>query len=280
MGNSETRARLGLWRRPQDGADDPQLSAAHERSEQDAALRQWWEAERKLDRTIGEKLHAAPVPPDLREQILASRKVVRHYGFRWGRALAYAAAAIAVLAVLFSSWRGPFQPNDSLADYRDEMVGFIRIAPSLAMETGDLDRIQSWLAGKGNFTALQVPEPLQKMEPVGCRTLRFRARDVALICFRREKDSLVHLFVVDRSAFPRMRSGEKPVMGQSAGWQTAAWENGGKVYLLTAQGDEKLLRHYLAAGGFSALLFSASSSRPEPSGGDSFPPIERAIPEI
>ncbi len=257
MDNSQARALLGLWRRPEDNDADPQLAEARQLSENDHALRQHWLDERQLDQAIAGKLEATSIPADLRARLLESRTVVRHRGFRWSRALAYAAAAVVVLGVFFSSWRGPFQPNVSLADYRDEMVGFIRIAPNLAMETHDLSHIQSWLAQKGNFSALTVPSHLQKMEPLGCRMLRFRGSDVALICFRRESDSLVHLFVVDRKTFPRLRSSHDPIMGINGSWRTATWEKDGKVYLLTVQGDEDLLRRYLSAQLLSAFIFAS-----------------------
>lgn len=48
------------------------------------------------------------------------------------------------------------------------------------------------------------------MEPVGCRTLRYREHDVALICFKRG-ERLMHLFVVDETALPNLpaRSSQK-----------------------------------------------------------------------
>lgn len=63
----------------------------------------------------------------------------------WSRGILLAAASIVALAVLFSSWHGPFQPAASMADYCDEMVSFIKVAPNLELESSELTRLKDFL---------------------------------------------------------------------------------------------------------------------------------------
>ena len=92
---------------------------------------------------------------------------------------------------------------------------------------------------------MQVPPRLAGLQSVGCRVLSFRGHDVALICFRRGEDRLAHLFVVDRAAMPRMKSGEKPVYADAHGWSTASWVENGRVYTIAVQGDRAAVERYL-----------------------------------
>ncbi|HZE57880.1 MAG TPA: hypothetical protein VE031_08500 [Chthoniobacterales bacterium] len=151
---------------------------------------------------------------------------------------------VVALAVLFGSWRGPFKPAASLADYRDEMVSFISLKPTLGLETSDLTRINDFLAKSGAPSQLELPPPLRRLEPVGCRTLRFRGQDVALVCFRRESGKTAHLFVVNRAALRGLRA--KPQFAVQGEWTTATWIKGDHVYLLTVQGDQSTTEKYIS----------------------------------
>ena len=161
------------------------------------------------------------------------------------RRIGWAAAAIVVLVVLFSSWRGLFQPAVSLADFRGEMISFIKLAPPLELDSRDLERIQTWLSRTDAPADVSVPPGLSALEPVGCRVLFFRGQKVTLICFRRGGTKLAHLLVLDRLALQGLRSDGAPVFAQEADWMTAAWREKGRIYLLAAQGDRALLERYL-----------------------------------
>lgn len=69
------------------------------------------------------------------------------------------------------------------------------------------------------------------MEPVGCRTLRYREHNVALICFKRG-DGLAHLFVIDKAALPNLPERSSPKFSAEGEWMTAAWQENGEAYLL------------------------------------------------
>ena len=98
---------------------------------------------------------------------------------------------------------------------------------------------------RGLPNEFDLPAGLRQMEPVGCRTLRYRGADVALVCFRRADGNLVHLFVVDRPEMGRsLASRQEPKFAAAGGWMTASWTGGKHVYLLAAQGDHDAVEKY------------------------------------
>jgi hypothetical protein len=122
---------------------------------------------------------------------------------KWRKPALFAAAAIILLATFFGWRRRVFQTGASLADYRDEMVSFIRIDPPLELETNDFSRIKSFLQKSGAPSEANMPPAMQKLPLFGCRTLRFRGHDVALICFNQGDGRVAHLLVIDRARSSR-----------------------------------------------------------------------------
>lgn len=243
---SSLRGRLSVHRENEAETQDPRFVEARRKAELDPALGKWWAAEQEQDRMIGAKLASVPVPAGLKARLLSPPKPVVAPRPGWTRAALLAAACLVALAILFGSWRGPFQPEVSLADYRDEMVGFIRVDPNLEMKSADLAQVTSWLQKKRTVTRLTLPKKLQDLEPIGCRTLRFRGHDVALICFKRKEGGLLHVFVVNGAALPKaMKNSERQISPEGT-WMTAAWSQGDQIYLMTAQGDRQALESYLA----------------------------------
>lgn len=241
------RGFLSVHRGSESEGIDPRFGEARRQAETDPELAQWWAGDKEVDRAIAAKLARVKVPADLRAR-LTSRQQVSAPPPRanWKRAGWLAAACLIALAVLFGSWRGPFQPAVSLADYRDEMVGFIQVDPSLEMKSPDLAQLEDWLQKKRALSQLVLPKKLQGLEPIGCRTLRFRGHDVALICFKRKEGGLLHLFVVNRTALPDVRKSKGPQIAAEENWMTAAWGEGDQVYLITTQGDRQAIESLLA----------------------------------
>ncbi len=246
MDDREARSILSMHRAGEASQDDARLGEALRKADADPELARWWNEEKELDRIIASKLASTQVPAGLKARITSAAEarpsVVRP---TWNRAILLAAASIVALAVLFSSWRGPFAPALSVADYRDEMVGFIKVAPNLELESSDLDRLQKFLAkaeAPANFT---VPKRLQQYEPVGCRVLRFRGQDVSLVCFKLGGDRLAHLFVTKATAIRGDGSASAPVFAAEEDWMTATWTEGDQTYLLTVKGDRENLEKFL-----------------------------------
>jgi hypothetical protein len=242
MNKEEIRRILSAYR---PGFEDAELFAeAMKEAENDPELAKWLASEQEFDHALSQAVAAGQVPSGLKARIMA-RPATEIYRPVWPRRIALAAAAIVVLAVLFSSWRGLFVPNVSLADYRGEMVSFIKLPPPLELETANRDRIQDWLGQHAAPVASVIPPGLSALDPVGCRVLTFRGHKVTLICFRRGPGKLVHLFVTDREALPKLPTVEAPVFGQEGEWAAATWQDTNHAYLLGVQGDRTLLEHYL-----------------------------------
>lgn len=243
MDKREARSFLSAYRAGE-SVDDSRFAEAERHAAADPELARWWTEEQELDRAIGAKLATVAVPADLKAR-LTSRVVPLAVPQRsWRRAALLAAAAIVALAVLFGSWRGPFQPATSLADYREEMVSFIKVTPSLELETSDLTRITKFLQKSGAPTQIEIPASLRKLDPFGCRTLRFRGHDVALICFKRGGGRLAHLLVIDRAVVRGL--GSQPQYAMEGEWATAAWTKGERDYLLAVQGDQSAAEKFIS----------------------------------
>jgi hypothetical protein len=243
MNEEEIRKILAVSRPGNQDAADPVIAQALEQAEQNPALLSWFHREQDFDRFFSEALLGTPLPSGLKARLLGAQELATVRRLRRSRSLAWAVAGIAVGVALFSSWYGLFQPATSLADFRGEMVSFIRVTPSLELESSDLERIKIWLDSAGAPASVALPEGLQALKPIGCRVLSFRGHRVTLICFRRTQGRLVHLFVDNDETLAGLRS--EPVFASEGNWTTAAWEENGQSYLLAAEGNEDLLRQYL-----------------------------------
>lgn len=247
MDNTKARSILSAYRAGEAHAGDARFEEARKLAEADPALAQWWQEEQEIDRLIGLKLEGVAVPAGLKERLLNEEPPTVTFRPTWPRKITLLAASIVLLAVFFGSWRGLFQPAISLADYRDEMVSFVRLDPPLDLKASQLSRLTAFLQENGAPSDLNIPQGLQEMDAAGCRKLRFRGRDVALICFKRDDNGeLVHLFVVDRKAVARLRSTRTdPQFAEQGEWMTATWVDGEHAYLFVAKGTRPTVEKVL-----------------------------------
>ncbi len=163
----------------------------------------------------------------------------------WTRAILLATIAVVVAIAFMLMWTNFVRPRASLSDFRDEMISFAKIDPSLEMKSNQLSDLMSWLEKEHGMFGVTIPENVKIMEPVGCRVLRFRAHDVGLICFRRANGKLLHLFVMDRAAFPQLPGRDRPEFSGEGEWMTAAWSEGEHVYVMAVQGDQPMMESLL-----------------------------------
>jgi hypothetical protein len=246
MNDKEIRSLLGLYRAGETPAD-ARFEEAKTAAENNPELARWWENEKQLDRAIAAKLSDIRLPAGLAARLTAPARATELARAPWRRSLLLAAATIVALAIIFGSWRGPFQPADSLANYRGEMVSFIKLAPALELKSNDFAQLTDFLKRTGAPSNLALPAGLQNAEPIGCRTLRFRGHDVALVCFKRSNGQLAHLFVLPRAALPGLPGKGERDYAQENDWMTAAWSEGEDAYLLMVQGDRADLEKFFSA---------------------------------
>ena len=157
----------------------------------------------------------------------------------------FLAVATVVLLGAFLIWTRPMRAPASLADYRDEMVSFVKVEPNLEMRSKQLSEVMNWLENSRAPSGFAIPEKVRSMELAGCRVLRFHGHDVTLVCFRRENENLLHLFVMDRAALPTLPDKDRAKFSSQDGWMTAAWAEGDHVFLIAVQGDQQLIEQLL-----------------------------------
>src|SRR5258708_33306637 len=236
MDRREARSILSLHR-ADEPLNDERLAQAKKLAAKDPELARWWVEDQEIDDAIATQLAAIPVHPDLKERLLSAAMPLPTPQRHWRRPILLAAAAIVALAALFGLWRGPGKPSGSLADYREEMVKLFAVLQPLDLETNNLNSINDFLKNSGAPSRFDIPQPLRKLEPVGCRKLRFRGEDVAVVCFKRENGKVAHLFVINRKAIRGV--GPNPDFVNHGQWSSAAWAKGDYDYLLSLQGDQR-----------------------------------------
>ena len=285
MDPAEARSILRLHRPGRDRETDPLVASALDLARKDPELSRWLDAEEELDTVLTARLEEAlPVPAELRESLLAApwRAGIEEHGevipepetaslseprqssraasprrSWWWRALTGAALGATATFLVTSGLRlpvgaptpvpraGTVAPS-SLSEFRSEMVAFVRLPPSLELTTRDPQQMRDYLRGHENMVDVLIPTGLEKLPGAGCRTLRFRGRPVALMCFQPPGGGLTHLLVVDRGILPTTGTRTAPEMVPEGDWLTAAWTQGTYTYLLCAKADGPPVQDYLA----------------------------------
>ena len=269
--NHETAKALLVACRP-NGADakDPRMAGAFALVERDTELRAWFATEQASDKIIGAKLKAAPLPEGLLEQIHARTRAriaalplsyaeggeggegesdieSDNVSWRWqpSRALAMAAcfALLGLIAVLWLN-RAPSASPGSFAAYRADMAQFLRTFPKLDISTDRLPEVRAWLRQQHPLTQANIPKALEAFPSIGCRTVEWQGRKLALVCFMVE-GQVVHLFVMPRSTFPDAKFDATPTFAKAGSQTTASWASGENLYLLVTQADQALLQKLL-----------------------------------
>ena len=224
-------------------AHDPLFREALNQVRRDPQLSAWLDQQTRLDAVIGRKLKQFTAPSGMRTQFLET-SVPRTFRGR-GLTLAMAAGLIglAVLTGLFLTRPHPGRIS-AFADYRKHMASVLRQFPRLDMETERIVEMREWLATRHALVEVEIPPALARFPGIGCRTLEWRGKEFALLCFMVDGEA-VHLFVFRPSDFPEFEFSSSPEFARVTGMTTAAWERGGIVYLSLTKGDEPFLRRYL-----------------------------------
>ncbi|MEO5718337.1 MAG: hypothetical protein ABIR29_07170 [Chthoniobacterales bacterium] len=245
MNEQEARLILQACRPGDEDYGDPQVVEALQMAEQSPELVRWLAEEQAFDRAMAVQLAALPAPFGLKTRILAQHAPPASSRMaRWIFSLAGAAALLFLLVQVVDFWRSAAPATAALPSYASEMVSFVKLPPPLEMESNNLGTIKDWLAQNRKLTP-EVPANMAALPPVGCRILSYREHKVTLVCFHREDGRLVHLFVVDRSALPKVKPGDAPSFVKEGEWMTAVWAEGDRAYMIAAQGDEAAVRGYL-----------------------------------
>ena len=222
--------------------DEPLMREAMAMAGRDAELRAWFEEQQRFDAAFRRKLDSLPSTGNLEAAI--------HHGVSmrrtrvWRQRLALAACLVALgMAAWF--WLNPALTNrDVLARFRSHMAEQLATFPQLDLETEQHAAMRQWLAERHSIAQVELPAGLEKFPGIGCRTMQWQGRDVALLCFMVDGEVL-HLFVLRADAFPPGKLSESPLLASSGRFSTAAWRHGDVAFVALTPGDEAFLRAHL-----------------------------------
>jgi hypothetical protein len=232
-------------------AQDPEVAEALALCQQDAALAKWLENHCAVQNAIRARFQAVPVPEGLQQQIVSEFKS-RVLTVWWRRPAAVASAAMLVLFVAVSSiWFSlPHAPAQdvSFAAYRKRMVRTVvrDYGTAMDLETNDVAQVRAYLAQHQAHADYVLPENLAQAQLVGCGSLRWQGKPVAMVCFRTGKPlppgakSDLFLFVIDQKDLASPPQFDAPVFANVSTLVTASWRAGGKIYVLAGMNEVDL----------------------------------------
>src|SRR5439155_8652590 len=229
----------------QDGID-PRFAEALEQARRDPILERWFLDSLAFDAAITEKLRANEVPPDLRENILAGVKVSRPLSspfIKWATA-----AALISMAILGSLiWHETRSTH--LAGWQNQALdvvsSLVRHESSFDAQSHNADELLAWLRVNDAPAAQTLPQQLEKLESLGCKTFSWNGIPVSVICFTRPDGGLIHLVATNAVAPIKRTTKGQPELVQQGQWATATWREGDKIYMLAMEGSRDQLRAYL-----------------------------------
>lgn len=262
--NSETAKKiLALYRPGTADRNDPEIEEAlnrarpfpaRERGQEDSPeLSGWFREHCSSYLSIRGKFRAIPVPPTLKERILAEHKAratpppeVIH--FRPMTILQMAAALVVCMGLAVLLWRSHGRQVD-FSTYRSRMTRTALQPYGMDLASHELAVINAYLAAHQAPANYVLPKGVSKAEAVGCAVLKWQGHPVSMICFHSGQPANagettdLWLFVIDRASLLDA-PGQAPVIAPMKKLTTATWTLDGKTYLLATDGNEEFLRKY------------------------------------
>jgi hypothetical protein len=199
----------------------------------DPEARQLRDQSAEFNARVHQALAEIPVPPTLREQILARTKIIPVDTWRRPKQLLAIAAGIVLLGALSILWLRPHPEDLTFAGFQSRMVGFALRQYSMDIHTNQLAAVQTFLAQKGAPAQFILPPALATRPVVGGARLSWQDRPVGMVCFAAPDGNILYMFVIDSAHLPAHSpdanlSAKKPVA-------TATWQSNGKTFLIAGQ---------------------------------------------
>lgn len=245
MNNEEAKILLHAYHSDAGDPEDPRMAEALEQTRRDPELLAWFNQQRALDTAVCDKLQQVRVPPGLAKKILAGRKAriePRRNRYRMPLALAASIVFLISLAVIVAGRFKP--PATGFAALRADMTEFLRTFPKLDLTTDRPLEVREWLSLQHPLVQAKIPKGLERFPSIGCRTVEWKGRKLALVCFMVE-GQVVHLFVMTRIALPDAPLTPTPILAKVGSQNTAGWSSGDNLYLVVTQAEDSLLRKIL-----------------------------------
>jgi len=243
MDSRQAKQLLNLYRPGVDDAD-PQFAEALAQAERDPELRHWFDQQCALHVEIRDKVKAIPVPADLRERILSEQKVVRPTVW-WRSPFAIAAAAVVAIIVSIYSILLQLNPPARFAEFRKQVADFATAGYELDVQSDSFEELRQQFASRGWPADYIVPAGLAKLRVRGGCLMNWRGHKVSMLCLRGPERHDAWLYVIEQAPLSGAPKLPTPQIAAVGNLETASWSDGGKTYVLAAQGDEPFLRTLL-----------------------------------
>lgn len=230
MNRAESQFILTAYR--PNGADalDPEFADALRRAEADPELGEWFAQEQAMDRFVADKLRETPLPASLRDRILAGARVSRKPAWFGAAKWMSLVAAVLVFSIL-GSYYLHISSRNKLATFA---MNFIGQDFEWLHESGEMDKIKTWLAAQHAPVPQSLPARLAGLEKIGCRTIDYQGRSISMICFF-NGDKGYHLFVMKRLREPLFVSLSGRQIRSVGKYSAAAWSDNENDYVLATE---------------------------------------------
>ena len=225
--------------------EDPQFKQALDLSRKDAELGAWVAQEQTIDARISQKFRNFHVPPDLKGQLLAARKIIPAPAW-WQRPVWVSAAACLVVVLSLGAWLLSSASQPRFAEFRTFVAGTAAQIEHLDVLSTNLVALREWLVNQNAPADFVVPTGLVGRPSVGCRKFNWKGQPVSLVCFKVDGVGTVHLFVIEGANLHNLPADLNPKFTTDGnGVTTASWKNNNRVYVLAAKVEERELRRLL-----------------------------------
>lgn len=224
-----------------DDVRDADVAAALEEVRRVPELHEWWVAQQKFHASAQESFRSAPVPENLRDQLLARTKIIRVDWWRRPVSLGAAAAIVLLFVLAGVFFQRPRQ--DTFAVFRSRMVGNVLRQYSMSITTNDMAQVRQHLASRQAPADYELPSKLNELPVIGAGVLSWGDRRVSMVCLDSKRRGMLFLFIVDAASITAVPKQLEFAPVRSL--QTVSWTNEGKTYVLAGSMEAKELAQFL-----------------------------------
>lgn len=179
---------------------------------------------------VHQELAAIPVPPTLRDQILARRKIIVVPFWKKPAAIAAMAAAFLILTTGLLFWNQVRTEDQTFAGFRARMVGFALREYRMDIHTQQLLEVQKFLAQNGAPSQFNLPAAMAATPVKGGAKLSWQGKPVGMICFTGAGGETLYMFIIESA----LAAHPAPAVAAFKSLSTAAWTSDGKTFLVAA----------------------------------------------
>jgi hypothetical protein len=247
MNSKEAKEWLEVWRPGGGDAVDPRFQEALQQAARDPALAGWFDEQRTFDTDFAKSLGSVSAPVDLKDSLLAARKVVKPPIWNDWRARAAAVAAAVTLLAAVGGLLTTNRPGQFPA-LRAELVEQAWDGQThLDFDSSDVLHVRQWLAQHGASSDFTLPDALRDTRVLGCRIVEADGHRVPMICLT-DGPKHMHLFVLEGTQFVDLPPRGTPDLQKCGAWKTASWQRGNKTYVLTGMKFQTFVSKFRKAG--------------------------------